>query len=130
MESHDPSFAAPQRRMPAVHAAMRARRGARAIVVVPSGRSRITQDGVIGRCAIDFVMVGGRAYAIEVNLRKGGTTHPFAALELLTGGAYDAEAASFTTPDGAAKHDVASDHVGVSACWPRCSSSAVPCCIC
>ena len=38
---------------------------------------------------------GWRAYAIEVNLRNGGTTHPLAALELLSGGAYDPESATF-----------------------------------
>jgi PGM1 C-terminal domain len=77
---------------------------------------RLAAAGVIGRSAIDFVVVlddRGRwhPYAIELNLRKGGTTHPFAALEQLTGGAYHAETASFATPVGAHKHYVASDHV-------------------
>ena len=72
--------------------------------------------GVIGRCAVDFVTVRQddgrwRPYAIELNLRKGGTTHPFAALAQLTAGAYDAGSATFTTPTGVAKHYVASDHI-------------------
>ena len=72
--------------------------------------------GVIGRSAVDFVVLrdaGGRwrPYAVEVNLRSGGTTHPLAALALLTGGAYDARAATFTTPAGATKHYVATDHL-------------------
>jgi hypothetical protein len=71
--------------------------------------------GVIGRCAVDFVTADGDAYAIEVNLRKGGTTHPYAALEHLTGGTYDSATATFTTPDGSAKHYVASDHVDCEA---------------
>jgi hypothetical protein len=75
----------------------------------------LASAGVIGRCAIDFVTVDGAAYAIEVNLRKGGTTHPYAALEHLTGGSYDSATATFTTPDGTAKHYVASDHVDCEA---------------
>ena len=52
-----------------------------------------------------------RPYAVEVNLRSGGTTHPLTALALLTDGAYDARTATFTTPAGATKHYVATDHL-------------------
>jgi hypothetical protein len=77
---------------------------------------RLAEAGVIGRSAIDFIAVrdeGGRwhPYAIELNLRRGGTTHPFVALKLLTGGAYHADTATFTTPAGAHKHYVATDHL-------------------
>ena len=51
------------------------------------------------------------AYAIEINLRKGGTTHPFLTLQFLTDGQYDAGAGEFRTPSGASKCFVASDHV-------------------
>ena len=34
-------------------------------------------------------------YAIELNLRKGGTTHPFLTLQFLTAGAYDADTGLF-----------------------------------
>ena len=49
---------------------------------------------MIGRFAIDFVSVRDAAgswssYAIELNLRKGGTTHPFLTLQFLTDGRYD-----------------------------------------
>jgi PGM1 C-terminal domain len=76
---------------------------------------RLADGGVIGRCAVDFVVVRDDSdrwhpYAIELNLRKGGTTHPFATLEQLTGGNYDAAAAAFSTAAGARKHYVASDH--------------------
>ena len=37
-------------------------------------------------------------YAIELNLRKGGTTHPFLTLQFLTDGRYDATTALFLTP--------------------------------
>ncbi len=71
---------------------------------------------MIGRFAIDFVAVrsadgGWEPYAIELNLRKGGTTHPFLTLQFLTDGAYDPETALFTAPSGKQKFFVASDHV-------------------
>ncbi len=77
---------------------------------------RLAREGVIGRFALDFVTVrekGGewKAYAIEINLRKGGTTHPFLTLQFLTDGSYDAESAVFTAPSGRPKCFVASDHV-------------------
>jgi hypothetical protein len=77
---------------------------------------RLAREGVIGRFALDFVVVrdeGGEwhPYAIEINLRKGGTTHPFLTLQFLTDGRYDAERAVFTAPSGRPKSFVASDHV-------------------
>src|SRR4029077_14087967 len=48
---------------------------------------------------------------IELNLRKGGTTHPFLTLQFLTDGAYDPEAGVFTAPSGRQKAFVASDHL-------------------
>jgi hypothetical protein len=77
----------------------------------------LAREGVLGRFAVDFVVVrdGGRgswrAYAIELNLRKGGTTPPFLTLQFLTDGRYDAAAGVFTTPDGRPKHLVATDHL-------------------
>jgi hypothetical protein len=73
--------------------------------------------GVIGRFAIDFVVTRAddtapwETYAIEINLRKGGTTHPFLTLQFLTGGTYDAEKGVFLAPNGRQKHLVASDHL-------------------
>jgi hypothetical protein len=76
---------------------------------------RLAEEGVIGRFAVDFVAVrSGDAwdpYAIELNLRKGGTTHPFLTLQFLTDGVYDPETGVFTAPSGREKHFVASDHV-------------------
>jgi hypothetical protein len=51
-----------------------------------------------------------KAYAIEINLRKGGTTHPFLTLQFLTDGAYDADKGIFRTALGHEKCFVASDH--------------------
>jgi hypothetical protein len=77
--------------------------------------SRLAAEGVLGRFAIDFVTVRNdgtwQPYAIELNLRKGGTTHPFLSLQFLTDGTYDAGTATFTTPSGQPKCLVASDHV-------------------
>src|SRR5438876_3108605 len=77
---------------------------------------RLAKEGVLGRFAVDFVVVrsgGGpwQPYAIELNLRKGGTTHPFLTLQFLTDGTYDPEAAVFTAPSGRAKFFIASDHL-------------------
>jgi len=76
---------------------------------------RLAKEGVIGRFALDFVVVRSNGkwdpYAIEINLRKGGTTHPFLTLQFLTDGTYDPEAAIFTAPNGKQKFFVASDHV-------------------
>jgi hypothetical protein len=94
----------------------------------PAYASAITRDaarvgdllrdaGVIGRFALDFVVTresdsaSWDTYAIEINLRKGGTTHPFLTLQFLTGGTYDPESATFATPNGRRKFLVASDHV-------------------
>ena len=77
--------------------------------------NRLAELGVLGRFAVDFVVVrrGERwdSYAIEVNLRKGGTTHPFLTMQFLTGGRYDSETALFTSPLGREKHLVATDHL-------------------
>ena len=52
---------------------------------------RLAKEGALGRFALDFVVnrdAAGNwsAYAIELNLRKGGTTHPFLTLQFLTDG--------------------------------------------
>ena len=76
---------------------------------------RLAKEGVIGRFALDFVVVRSNEkwepYAIEINLRKGGTTHPFLTLQFLTDGTYNPETAIFTAPNGQQKFFVASDHV-------------------
>jgi len=75
---------------------------------------RLAREGVLGRFALDFVTVrrngAWEPYAIELNLRKGGTTHPFLTLQFLTDGTYDAETGVFTAPSGRRKCFVASDH--------------------
>lgn len=77
---------------------------------------RLAELGVIGRFALDFVVARSNSgpwipYAIEINLRKGGTTHGFLTLQFLTDGRYDPEASVFTAPSGKSKFYVASDHL-------------------
>ncbi len=77
--------------------------------------TRLAKEGVLGRFAIDFVVAkdaegSWTPYAIELNLRKGGTTHPFLTLQFLTDGRYDPTTALFLTPAGRERHLVATDH--------------------
>ena len=75
---------------------------------------RLAKEGVVGRFALDFLVVmredgSWEPYAIEINLRKGGTTHPFLTLQYLTDGHYDAETGVFRTALGHEKFYVATD---------------------
>ncbi len=76
----------------------------------------LAREGVVGRFAVDFVSVRDidgvwTSFAIELNLRKGGTTHPFLTLQFLTDGRYDAPSGLFLTAGGREKHLVATDHL-------------------
>jgi PGM1 C-terminal domain len=76
---------------------------------------RLAREGVIGHAAVDFATVerngSWEPYALEVNLRCGGTTHPLFALTSLTDGAYDPLAGEWRTRNGDIKHYVATDHL-------------------
>ncbi len=77
---------------------------------------RLAEMGVIGRFSIDFVVARRQngdwaPYAIELNLRSGGTTHPYQVLARLGGGSYDERSATFTTADGDSRHYVATDYL-------------------
>jgi hypothetical protein len=62
----------------------------------------LKKEGVIGRFSIDFISVKEnevwKHYAIEINLRKGGTTHPYLMLQFLTNGHYNENTGVFETP--------------------------------
>ncbi len=78
--------------------------------------ARILRDqGVLGRFGVDFISLRGadgwRHYAIEVNLRKGGTTHPFLMLQYLTDGGYDPETGLFQSHTGRPCYYIASDNL-------------------
>jgi hypothetical protein len=77
--------------------------------------AELATAGVIGRFSVDFVSVrqhhGWKHYALEMNLRKGGTTLPYLMLKFLTGGTYDRDTGIYTTPTGQARYYHASDNV-------------------
>jgi hypothetical protein len=70
---------------------------------------KLSAAGVIGRSAVDFLVVGGKPYAVEINLRQGGTTHPFNTLKFLTDGDYDEETGEFRTAQGQSRCYFATD---------------------
>ncbi len=76
----------------------------------------LSEKGVIGRFGIDFLLTrsdGGQwqSHALEINLRMGGTTPPFHALEFLTSGELSAETGIFYTPNGHEKFYSATDNL-------------------
>lgn len=64
----------------------------------------LKEKGVLGRFAVDFISVKEneqwKHYPIEINLRKGGTTHPFLMLQFLTDGIYNEEEGKYYTSKG------------------------------
>jgi hypothetical protein len=79
----------------------------------------LQERGALGRFAIDFISVrrgeGWEHAAIEINLRKGGTTHPYLILRFLTDGAYDPEDGTYCTPTAKPCYYYASDNLQSSA---------------
>ena len=75
----------------------------------------LKKAGVLGRFSIDFVSVKEKEtwkhYAIEINLRKGGTTHPFLMLQFLTNGYYEENTGLFETPGKQRRYYFASDNL-------------------
>lgn len=75
----------------------------------------LKKTGVLGRFSIDFISVkennSWKHYAIEINLRKGGTTHPFLMLQFLTDGSYDERTGLFETPNRQQLYYYASDNL-------------------
>jgi hypothetical protein len=82
----------------------------------------LAAKGVLERFSVDFIATplveaAGQSsaawdlQAIEINLRKGGTTHPFMALKLLTHGSYDRTTGLYYTQQGHPKYYVATDNL-------------------
>jgi len=76
----------------------------------------LSSKGVIGRFGIDFLLTrtpGGewQSHALEINLRMGGTTPPFHALEFLTSGTLNPETGIFHAPTGQEKFYSATDNL-------------------
>jgi hypothetical protein len=76
----------------------------------------LAEKGTLERFGVDFVTVdqGDGTWdiqAIEINLRKSGTTHPFMTLKLLTNGRYDLSTGLFYSQQGKAKYYIATDNL-------------------
>jgi PGM1 C-terminal domain len=77
---------------------------------------KLAEKGTLERFGVDFVAVDQGAgqwdiQAIEINLRKGGTTHPFMTLKLLTNGRYDLSTGLFYSQQGRPKYYIATDNL-------------------
>ncbi len=77
----------------------------------------LASKGVVSRMGVDYMAVrdgpdaAWRLKAIEINLRLGGTTHPFLALRFLTGGSLDPETGLFASASGRPKFYRATDNL-------------------
>ncbi|MDJ0597412.1 MAG: peptide ligase PGM1-related protein [Crocosphaera sp.] len=79
----------------------------------------LAKKGAMERYGVDFLAVRNSSeageiweiQAIEINLRKGGTTHPFMTLKLLTNGSYEQSTGLFYTQHNHAKYYIASDNL-------------------
>jgi len=71
--------------------------------------------GVVARFGIDYVSTRQNDrwehHAIEINLRKGGTTHPYLTLQFLTDGSYESATGLYHTGLGRPCFYVASDNL-------------------
>lgn len=81
----------------------------------------LARRGALGRFSVDFMcaqVVNGNwdVFALEINLRKGGTTHPYAALRNLAPGHYDIDSGQWITGDGSPRYYESSDNV-VNPSW-------------
>ncbi|HLP90059.1 MAG TPA: peptide ligase PGM1-related protein [Nostocaceae cyanobacterium] len=77
---------------------------------------KLAEKGALERFGVDFITVeqengNWEIQAIEINLRKGGTTHPFMTLKLLTNGHYDLSTGLFYSQQGKAKYYIATDNL-------------------
>jgi hypothetical protein len=80
----------------------------------------LAEKGAMERFGVDFVAVHQPnlpnkpewdIQAIEINLRKGGTTHPFMTLKFLTNGRYELSSGLFYSQQGRAKYYIATDNL-------------------
>lgn len=76
----------------------------------------LAERGAVGRFSVDFAAArrpegDWEVYALEINLRKGGTTHPFCALRNLVPGRYDVAAGVWVADDGSTRSYVSTDNL-------------------
>lgn len=77
---------------------------------------QLAARGAAGRLSVDFAVArderdSWRVCALEINLRKGGTTHPFSVLRSLAPGRYDRDAGVWRADDGEARAYHATDNL-------------------
>lgn len=79
----------------------------------------LSEKGARGRFGVDFIAAPQKPwdfehwdiFALEINLRQGGTTHPYETMHLLTGGHYSMTTGVYTSERGQEKYYIASDNV-------------------
>ena len=75
----------------------------------------LKKKGILGRFSIDFISVKEndqwKHFAIEINMRKGGTTHPYLMLQSLTSGHYNEEAGLYETQNREHRYYFSSDNL-------------------
>jgi len=88
----------------------------------------LAAEGVMGSFGIDFLVVPDgderRVYLSEINLRMGGTTHPFWMARMATGGTYDVARGSLVA-GGRAKSYVATDNFKSASLIGRSPASVI-----
>jgi hypothetical protein len=74
--------------------------------------AELSAEGVIGSFGIDFLVVPERGvYLSEINLRMGGTTHPYWMARLASGGTYDPARGELIGPGGRPLSYLATDNL-------------------
>jgi hypothetical protein len=87
--------------------------------------------GASGRFSLDFVVARDdtpgaepRIFGLEINLRKGGTTHPYAALRNVVPGRYEVDPGRWVATDGSERAYSATDNLQDDA-WTDLEPTAV-----
>jgi hypothetical protein len=88
----------------------------------------LAERGVLGRVAVDFAATCDAAgtwsvCALELNLRKGGTTHPYTTLRSLVPGRYEAASGRWNAASGGIRAYTATDNL-MNPAWRGASPSA------
>jgi hypothetical protein len=80
----------------------------------------LARQGVVSRFGVDFLAYREttdepwKLTALEINLRVLGTTHPYLALQFLTGGQLDTDSGQFISLSGRPKYYMATDNLRAS----------------
>ena len=85
----------------------------------------LAAEGVMGSFGIDFIVPpDGEVFLSEINLRMGGTTHPYWMARLATGATYDAETGELVV-NGQRRCYVASDNLKADALKGRTPADVI-----